>query len=145
MSTLIWFVNLWYLRGLYLMFNNRVVNSLGWKVPQSRIELAAPEGLLHSLLTSCLILIRLYRSEGAGCGQGDMCPPIVCLMVNHSVMVGGGESKWEANEGSRKCIKGPLPLNGCYPVRLSSEPPLWRYDMPSTGAVSQHVQMWYVT
>lgn len=41
---------------------------------QSRIELVAPEGLLHSLLTSCLILIRIYRSEGAGHGYGDMCP-----------------------------------------------------------------------
>lgn len=74
-----------------------------------------------------------------------MCPPIVCLMVNHSVMVGGGESKWEENEGSRKCIKSPLPLNGCYPVRLSSDPRLWRHDMLSTGAFSQHVQMWYIT
>lgn len=50
------------------MFKHRLVNSLGWKVTQSRIELTAPEGLLHSLLTSCLILIRMYRSEGADRG-----------------------------------------------------------------------------
>lgn len=92
------------------MFNNRVVNGPGWIVTQSRIELAAPEGLLHSLLTSCLILIRMYRSEGAARGWrwgGDMCPPIVCLMVNHAVMAGGGESKWERERGIKEVHKGP--------------------------------------
>lgn len=38
------------------------------------------------------------------------CAPIVCLMVNHAVMAGGGESKWEESEGSRKCIKAPCSL-----------------------------------
>lgn len=33
---------------------------------ENRIELEAPEGLPHSLLTSVLIPIRMYRSEGAG-------------------------------------------------------------------------------
>lgn len=65
---------------------------------QSRIELAAPKGLLHSLLTSCLILIRMYRSEGAGRGYGEHWGHVPLLCVGWLIMLswqGEGEANGE--------------------------------------------------
>lgn len=110
MSKLIWFVHLWYIRGLYLMFKHRVVNSPEWKVTQSRIELAAPEGLLHSLLTSCLILIRMYRSEGAGRRLRGHVPLLCVWWLIMLSWQGEGTANGGESEGSGKCIKAPCSL-----------------------------------
>lgn len=111
MSKLIWFVHLWYLRGLYLMFKHTVVKDLIWKVTQGRIELEAPERLLHSLLTSSLILIRMYRSEGAGRGCGGHVP-LLCVWW---LIVPSWQEEGRAN-GKRirdqEMYKGPLPVMG---------------------------------
>lgn len=56
-------------------------------------------------------------------------------MVNHAVMAGGGESKWEKSEGSREHIKAPCSL-WALPVRLSSDPTPWRYYTLSSGTVA---------
>lgn len=121
------------------MFNNRVVNGPGWEVTWSRMELAAPEGLLHSLLTWCLILIRLYRSEGAAHGREGACALPLCVrwLIMLSWQDGGGASKWGESEGSVECIKAPCP-EWEEPVRLGSDPSPWRCDMLDTD-------MWRIT
>lgn len=121
------------------MFNNRVVNGPGWKVTRSRMELAAPEGLLHSLLTWCLILIRLYRSEGAAHGREGACALPLCVwwLIMLSRKGGGGAIKWGESEGSAEGIKAPCPAWE-EPVRLSPDPPPWRCDMLDTD-------MWQLT
>lgn len=121
------------------MFNNRVVNGPGWEVTPSRMELAAPEGLLHSLLTWCLILIRLYRSEGAAHGREGACALPLCVrwLIMLSWQGGGGASKWGESEGSVECIKAPCPAWE-EPVRLSSDPSPSRCDM-------LHTDMWRIT
>lgn len=114
------------------MFNNRLVNGPGWEVTWSRMELAAPEGLLHSLLTWCLILIRLYRSEGAAHGREGACALPLC--VRWLIMLswqGGGRGRGEqmgrewgisgVHKGPLSCVGGTGPAE---PWSLSVT--LWR-------------------
>lgn len=93
------------------MFKHTVVKDLIWKVTQGRIELEAPERLLHSLLTSSLILIRMYRSEGAGRGCGGHVP-LLCVWW---LIVPSWQEEGRAN-GKRirdqEMYKGPLPVMG---------------------------------
>lgn len=95
------------------MFNNRVVNGSGWEVTRSRMELAAPEGLLHSLLTWCLILIRLYRSEGAAHGrEGARALPLCVRWLIMLSWQGGRGEQVGRERGIRGVHKGPLSCVG---------------------------------
>lgn len=78
-----------------------------WIVTQSRIELAAPEGLPHSLLTSRLILIRMYRLKGAGHATGT-CAVLLCHWWLIMLSWQGEGSMW----GIKGKHKGPLLFMG---------------------------------